>query len=271
MPALHIIPDPGRLEECLALARAYKAAFEYNDFYDPALLDDPAALARRVEQYLALPRDRSRDTMHGAFLDVTVHSSDPQIRRVSEARVRASMEIARALGLRGVVFHTGLIPNFRSGYYLEGWRRCNRDFFGALAADFPEIDILMENMFDESFEPLAALAEDLRAAPNFGVCLDYAHARVFGRAPAAWAAALGPYIRHLHINDNDGLEDLHDAVGEGCIDWAEFDRAIRALPQQPSVLIETKDLDKLRRSLAYMERHGIYPFPGRGSEEASLC
>ena len=43
MGALYLIPDPLRLRESLALAAEYGARLEYNDFYAPALLDDPEA------------------------------------------------------------------------------------------------------------------------------------------------------------------------------------------------------------------------------------
>ena len=44
------------------------------------LLADGEATARRIEAYRALGRDTSRDTLHGAFFDVTVHSDDDRIR-----------------------------------------------------------------------------------------------------------------------------------------------------------------------------------------------
>ena len=40
MEQLHIIPDRSRIGETLELAEDYHAAFEYNDFFNPAVLDD---------------------------------------------------------------------------------------------------------------------------------------------------------------------------------------------------------------------------------------
>ena len=257
---LYIIPDPERIEDSLALAVRWGAHFEYNDFFDMALADDPRFLEDRIAFYKSLDRDRSRDTLHGAFLDVTVHSDDPRIRRVSEERVRQSMDTARKLGVRGVVFHTGLIANYHSPYYDSAWLDRNRSFWTDICAEYPEIEVYMENMFDSEPDRLMRLAELMRDTGNFGVCLDAAHARVFGGGIDGWFAALAPYVRHMHVNDNDGRDDLHDAVGDGVIDWAAFDRAVAENNIAPSVLIETSSIEKQRRSLEYMEERGIYPF-----------
>ena len=260
MCAIHLIPDPERLDQSAALAEEYGAFFEYNDFYEPAVLDDPAECARRIRRYEALGRDRSLDTVHGAFLDVTVHSSDPRIRRVSEQRVRQSMDIARSLGVRGIVFHTGTIPNFRSGYYSRGWLERNHAFWTEICGEYPELEVLMENMFDMEYTLLASLSPLMAGSKNFGVCLDYAHARVFGGDPDQWLMALAPYVRHMHINDNDGLDDQHRAVGDGVIDWQRFDRCVSKAGIRPSVLVETRSLELQRKSLQFMQANGIYPF-----------
>lgn len=260
MQKLYLIPDPAQPEASLSLAAEYDACFEYNDFYAPALLEDPEKLRARIAFWRGFGREKRRDTMHGVFLDITVHSDDPQIRRVSEQRVRQSMEIAGEMELRGVVFHTNLIPNFKSAFYLNGWVERNVEFFSRLCAEYPEIEVYMENMFDTEPDMLRAIALRMEAVKNFGICYDRAHAQVFGGGPARWLEALAPYILHMHINDNDGLTDRHDSVGSGVIDWRAFDEALRTRGVEASVLVETADLAKQRASLEYMKAHRIYPF-----------
>ncbi len=261
MQKLYLIPDPAQAEASLALAAEYGAGFEYNDFFVPKLLDDAAALRARISFWRGFGREKRVDTMHGVFYDVTVHSDDDRIRGVSETRVRQSVEIAQELELRGVVFHTNLIPNFKSAFYLDNWLEKNAAFFTKLCAENPEIGIWMENMFDTEPDMLRALAERMAGVENFGLCYDRAHAEVFGGGPAGWLEALAPYIRHMHINDNDGLTDRHDPVGTGRIDWRGFDAALRARGVEASVLVETTALEKQRLSLEYMKANGLYPFP----------
>lgn len=266
MSQLYLIPSAKRLAESVALASQVQAHFEYNDFYSPALMDDPEACRGRMRLYQAADRDLSRDTMHGAFFDVTIHSDDPLIRQVSEKRVRQSMAIAKEMGLRGVVFHTGTIPNFHTSFYEDTWLRRNRDFWRKVAEEYPDTQIFMENMFDMEPRLLMALAEEMKDCPTFGVCLDYAHARVFGGDPASWVEALAPYVRHMHVNDNDGVRDLHAAVGEGTTDWMLYNRHLRENRIHASVLLETADLDRQRRSLAYMAEHKIIPLDEGGND-----
>lgn len=259
MGKLYLVPDEKDMERMSALADEYDCAFEYNEYYMPDVMEDPARQEELIAHYRGFRGGFGQDTMHGAFLDVTVHSWDPLIREVSKKRMRQSMEIASCMGVRGVVFHTGRIAAFRDPGYLVNWRRQNAAVFTELAMQYPNQQIYMENMFDEAPDILARLAEEMRDVKNFGVCLDYAHA-MLSRCPGKeWVEALAPYIRHMHINDNDLDNDLHQAVGSGSIDWQEYDMAVRKCGIDASVLVEVNGYETQKESLEYMKRHGIYP------------
>ena len=116
-----IIPDFDKREESAKLAGEYNAGFEYNDFFLPKVYEDEAEVRRRIEGYKALDRDRSRDTLHGAFLDVVVSSDDAFIAEYSKKRLRQSMEIGKELSVKGVVFHSGLVPGVTTPVYLNNW------------------------------------------------------------------------------------------------------------------------------------------------------
>ena len=106
---------------------------------------------------------------------------------------------------------------------------------------------------------LAGLAEKMRDIKNFGVCLDYAHAMLSRCTGREWIETLAPYIRHIHINDNDLQNDLHLAVGAGKLDWQEFDRLIRQCGIEAPVLVEVNGYAAQKESLQYMKSNGIYP------------
>ena len=72
-------------------------------------------------------------------------------------------------------------------------------------------------MFDEEPELLRRLADDLSDGPRFGVCYDMAHAYLSQTPLTEWNQALLPYVRHLHINDNDKTQDTHRPVGSGSL------------------------------------------------------
>lgn len=258
----YIIPEPDRIEESLRLSHEFGVHFEYNDFFAPNFLDDQERVRQRIQFYRELERDRSRDLLHGAFLDVTIHSEDDQIRRISQRRVYQSMDVAAALGVRGVVFHTNFIPNFRLKSYIDHWISANARFWRQVCRDYPKMEILIENMFDEEPTLLRNLAEEMDECRNFGICLDYAHGASFGAKTNLddWVTDLLPYVRHIHINDNDLVNDLHQPVGQGKIDWQNFSRRMVGCPPNCSVLIEVRRAEQARTSLIFMKENGIFPF-----------
>lgn len=263
MQQLYMIPDRNKIEESLQLAKDYDAAFEYNDFYSPAVLEDREKTNELISFYCKQPHDCTKDTMHGAFLDITVHSEDPLIRQASELRIRQSMEIARSMELRGVVFHTGRLRDFRDKTYIENWLNVNEAFFGEILQKYPKQQIFIENMFDEAPDILAQLAARFQKESRFGVCLDYAHAALTSVSGEEWIRTLAPYTRHMHINDNDKVNDLHKEVGTGQIDWQEFDREMRRYEVNATILVEMKDLERQRRSMEYLKKQELYPFGER--------
>ena len=248
-----IIPDFNNFRESLALAEEYDAAFEYNDFFSPAMLDDEKALEEKIAFYRSLGRDFSKDTMHGAFFDVTVFSMDAKIREVSLLRMRQSMEIAKRLGLRGVVFHGNYLPFLRGEAYDNGWLNYTEEAIRILAKEFPKIEIFMENMFDDTPEMLRRLAERLADVDNFGICLDYSHALLLSKDGQKWFEQLGKYIRHMHVNDHEFAGDVHMVPGTGMTDWEEFFCLKEQYAPEATVLCEVSGLEKARKGISFLK------------------
>ncbi|MCD7981046.1 MAG: sugar phosphate isomerase/epimerase [Clostridiales bacterium] len=243
------IPDLEHLEEWTELG----VPFEYDDFMYPGILDQEGEVERRVRAYLRVDRDRSRDTMHGPFLDITVHSVDRLIREVCDYRIRQACEIALRLQVKGIILHTNFIPNYYEPNYRRGWIDRNEEYITALLDDYPDLSVYMENMFDEEPDCLVALAERMRGK-RFGICLDLAHANISGTEMAAWEQACAPYITHYHINDNDGQMDSHLPLGDGTIDW---ECVIPQMQRDISILLEVNSLEKYKKSLKYLETLGV--------------
>ena len=64
---LSCIPTLNQLHDYTAFSKEYHAAFEYNDFFLPSILDNDEQKKRIMETYMNLDRDKSNDTMHGTF------------------------------------------------------------------------------------------------------------------------------------------------------------------------------------------------------------
>lgn len=253
MAALYMIPDARNIEECEVFSKEQGLCYEYNDFFRPALLDDKTALEEKIAFYQALGRDFSGDTMHGAFFDVTVFSYDAKIREVSLLRMRQSLEIAKRLGLRGVVFHGNYFPFLRGEAYDTGWLTYTEEAIRALAKEFPETEIFMENMFDDTPVMLEKLAERLADVDHFGICLDYSHALILSGVGQTWFERLGKYIRHIHVNDHRFAGDVHMVPGTGMTDWEEFFRLKECYAPEATVLCEVTGFEKGREGILFLK------------------
>jgi len=260
MNPLYLIPNRKELPELLELKKQYGANWEYNDFFLPSVLDDKKLQMEIIDTYAKVVDSFKNDTIHGAFLDVTLHSTDRLIREASELRVRQSLDIAKEMGVRGVVFHTNRLYNFREENYTRNWVNTNEAFFRKMLEEYPDTEIYLENMFDEASDNIAILAMRMADAKNFGICLDYAHARVYGEDVREWFKDLAPYIKHMHINDNDGKNDLHQAIGDGSINWPWFNNLMDAYEVNSSILVEVSGYEKQKKSMEFMSRNSILPF-----------
>ena len=65
----YIIPNLLELDKYLDLSKKYDFGFEYNEFFNPTLLDSND-LSNVINKYKAL--NRKNDTMHGVFYDITL-------------------------------------------------------------------------------------------------------------------------------------------------------------------------------------------------------
>lgn len=256
MKQLLMIPDINRLEESLELAEKYNLGFEYNDFFHPAILDDEQRIKQICDTYQKhiIPK---YSTMHGAFLDVIPCSPDEKIRKVSGERIEQSIKVAEKIGASAVVFHTNYNPFLNTPAYVEQWIEQNVAFWSQVLESHPGISIYLENMFDVSPDMLQEVSGKLCRYKNYGVCLDYAHAALSKESLQVWVETLGRYVKHIHINDNDLVSDLHLAWGSGAIDRELFYHSYETYMKDATILIETSSIENVQDSLKVLAEDGF--------------
>lgn len=248
----HIIPEYENIEQSLALAEKYNAVFEYNDFFKPAIFENEEILEERIQFYLNLGRDRSKDTLHGIFLDLCIASQDSIIKEYSKKRIAQSMEIADRLGVKGVIFHTGLIGGLTVDYYINGWVNAAAELFGELGKKYPNIMIYLENSFEFSPDAFLKLMDKVKDIENVRICLDYGHAALTLTPLEEWVGKMAPYIAHMHVNDHDLKADLHLAPGEGQIDFNHFKKLMEKYNVNVSTLLEVNGIERQAKALEFM-------------------
>ena len=256
MRQIMMIPDRKRMSDCIGLMNEYNLGFEYNDFFIPEILDSEVKMDKIITEYGNYDRP-AYNTVHGAFYDVIPSSMDAKIREISDLRIRQSLNAARKMSAHAVIFHTNYNPFLNSKQYIEGWIKQNAEYWSGLLEEYPDVSIYLENMFDTTPDILGELSGRLCRYPNYGVCLDYAHAAITKTDPAEWARELGKFVKHVHINDNDMVSDLHLAWGDGTIDREGFYKSYEQYLGDVSVLIETSSIEKINRSLVLLKKEGF--------------
>jgi len=256
MKQILIIPNKRNLAVSVEFAKNYGAGFEYNDFSLPAVLDENEKIEQMILEYQRTDLPEVC-TMHGAFYDVIPFSLDNRIREVSDLRICQSIAVAKRIKAGSVIFHTNYNPFLNSESYIKVWLDANTAYWSNILEQNPGINIYLENMFDVVPDLMEQLSENLSKYNNYGVCLDYAHAFLSKTAPQEWARRLGRFVKHVHINDNDGISDLHLAWGDGVIDREGFYQSYNKYLNGATILIETSETENIRKSFARLEKDGF--------------
>ena len=248
---LYVIPHLEEIDKWISLSKEYNLGFEYNEFFNPNVLDNEHLLNELITKYKDL--NRNADTLHGVFFDINLVSNDQNIKEVSLERVISSLKIAEKLKCKGVVFHTNYQTWIKSESYKNMWIKESVKVYKKLLDMFPNLDIYVENMFDDDPMMLSILAEKLKDEKHFGVCLDVAHAFISNTDLDIWFNELKPYIKHIHLNDNDKNADLHLALGEGCLNIEYVFEMINKL-DDVTVLLEMNKYEDVVKSLNVIKK-----------------
>lgn len=256
MEKLLVVPDFKNIKDSLRLAKGYNAGFEYNDFSFAKFLDDKALCEEIVDEYKTykLP---DYTTNHGAFIDVLPYSTDKKIKEISIHRINQSIEITRKIGAKSVVFHLNYNPYLNHELYVKIFPKLNIDVWRPIIEENPDINIYIENMFEQDPYIIKKVAKALSEYDNFGLCLDWGHAVLSKTNPQIWAEELKEYVKHIHLNDNDLRVDTHLAWGSGEINRNQFYNCYDRYLSDATILIETVDIPDQRASLRQLEEDGF--------------
>ena len=71
----------------------------------------------------------------------------------------------------------------------------------------------------------------------------------------SWVEAFNPYLGHIHINDNDLLNDMHFAPGEGEIDFEKYIKLLgNTADRNINTLIEVSNIENQTKGLEYLSK-----------------
>ena len=135
----YVIPNLNEIDKWNELSLSLNLGYEYNDFYNPCLLDNEDKLNDIIEKYKLL--NRKNDTLHGVFFDINFASADSKIKDISIRRAKASLEIASKLNCKAVIFHTNYQTWIKNNDYKKLWVENSKNVYKELLNEFLNVNI----------------------------------------------------------------------------------------------------------------------------------
>ena len=178
----------------------------------------------------------------------------------NRANIRATVPLARQLGLKLVTFHAGFLPHDETD-----------PAFAKMLGRLTEVaDIFhsanMVLVFETGQETAPVLVQLLKKLnrPNVGVNFDPANMLLYDKGnPIEALRLLAPWIRSVHIKDavrtqKPGTWGQEVPVGTGEVDWPAFFEALQQAGYRGDFVIEReaggRRLDDIRTACAVVEK-----------------
>ncbi|HHX29296.1 MAG TPA: sugar phosphate isomerase/epimerase [Firmicutes bacterium] len=236
----------------LQLARSLGLGLEIVDYL---LMDPEEDITEKRKSVSQMMVGFSRLSFHGTavgrdLVEINILSDDELLAIYDE-----SYEHARFHGIDNIVFHS---------YYLASqetpsvWVTKKAAFWKEYLRNKPaSLRVYVENFIDDTPELLAELC-DLVDDPRLRICLDVGHAGANSFIDLSeWIRLLGKRIGHVHLHNNDGLEDKHWPLGQGVLDMAAIIEALLDKAGSPTLALECDPKESLR----WLVQNGLLTCP----------
>jgi len=193
-------------------------------------------------------------SVHGPYGDLCIGASDPKIKAVTKERIIQAVHVASSLQARTLVLHPGYEP-FKYDYIKERWLNNCVDLLNELGDIAGEMGVVfaLENTFEETPDILHSLVSRLDS-DIFGHCFDIGHFNILGKCELLkWLSKIGSRLLEIHLHDNNGRTDEHNAIGDGNVDFKGLFRILSDLQVEPMLTIESHDAEKVLRSVSRLK------------------
>ena len=228
------------------LAKTYDLSIELDQFCTAMYMDGPEFAKYDAEVRLMLPRAK---VFHGPFNELAPCAIDPRVRQVSMDRYNQAFDLMWKYGLKKMVLHGGYVPLV---YFKVWYVEQSIPFWKEFLADKPEdFELCIENVMEPEPSYLVDIVKGIDD-PRCGLCFDSGHANVgqVSQVPIEeWVRECGPYLRHLHLHNNDGVWDWHKNLAEGTIDMNLILDVLDEVAPEASITFE--NIDDTEKSIEF--------------------
>jgi sugar phosphate isomerase/epimerase len=192
-------------------------------------------------------------TVHSPLSDVNIASYNDTMRNSSISQIKNSIDIASKLEPGLVVVHPGQIPILGKKFEEKILKQCIESL-NECSIYAKENDVLMcvENMPDidglllKDINDLNEVADEIDSY----ITLDVGHAYNMNFHVSEMFNS--PRIRHIHLSDNDGSFDTHNAIGSGDINFESLFNELKKIDYDDVVVVEVKDPQSVVESLDFI-------------------
>ncbi|SEA38503.1 Sugar phosphate isomerase/epimerase [Desulfuromusa kysingii] len=195
-------------------------------------------------------------TLHAPFSAFNPGSSKRKIRNHSLQMAAQSLLLAEKLHARRIVFHPGLAYG-SDAKKVASWFENSLTFWPEFIQRAAEINctLCIENIYATSPDILIRLLVELDS-PHIGHVFDVGHWNIFGTGSlCGWLAETAPYLKHMHLHDNNGGKDEHLAVGQGTVPFSDLFGWLKTAQSPPTITLENHSLPEVEQSLVTLQGH----------------
>lgn len=160
-----------------------------------------------------------RSLLHAPYNELFPCAIDKKARALAAERYRQATELATRYGSRKVIIHGGYNPQI---YFPVWYVKQSVLFWQDFLRSDPGVEIVLENVLEDDPQWLLDIVAGVDD-PRLRLCLDIGHVNAYSSVPLTdWLVLWAPYLSHLHIHNNDGSRDAHNALNEGTIPIKEL-------------------------------------------------
>ncbi|MEN4017409.1 MAG: sugar phosphate isomerase/epimerase family protein [Methanobacterium sp.] len=196
-----------------------------------------------------------KTSVHSPLSDINIASLNESIRKASVREIKDSIDLASKIDASVVVVHPGhmafLVREFKDELMqssLKSLKEClkHAEEYGIklCVENMPEMDGMICKSLEELYE--------LTQKTGVSMALDVGHAHSMGLSIDEMLKY--DNIGHIHLSDNDGSFDNHDAIGSKNIDFKSLFKGLKRIKFDGVCVIEVKKQDEILESLDYIKK-----------------
>ncbi len=198
-------------------------------------------------------------SVHGFFFDLSIASIDDDIKELSIKRYLQSLEIAKDIGAKTVVYHTGCEATIKHRGFQQSYSEDSIKFWKQYISAYENsgITAVQENVSENTYEPILKIADAVNSK-KLKACLDVGHVNVHSdRKVTEWIQGYGESMVHMHLHNNYGDDDSHLSLLKGTLDFDEIFAKIKEININPVLVLEIFTELDLYESVDYLRKKGV--------------